>query len=262
VFVDAHTHLHHYPATLLPTVLAQIESYSIRTLAVAIDLPTYHQTLAIAQQSGLIIPALGIHPWQAADNAHPLDAITPYLANTPVIGEIGLDFHWVTDSTAYPTQQRVLDYFLAAARDLHKPVNLHTKGAETEILASLRHYGIERALIHWYSGDMAPFEAFVGDGHYFTIGVELLFSEQIRAFARALPLDQLLTETDNPGGLSWLSEQHPDTLSVWQPHISEEHALPSAILPVYEALAALKGITVPQLEAIIEANFERYLAGS
>lgn len=261
MLVDAHTHLHGYPDSLLPTVLEQTESHSIRSLAVAIDLPTYHHSRTIAESSNLIVPTLGIHPWQAADNADALDTIMPYLADTPVIGEIGLDFYWVTDTTTYPTQRRILEWFLAAARDLNKPVNLHTKGAEAEILAYLRRYGIQRALIHWYSGDMATFEALVGEGHYFTIGVELLFSEQIRAFARALPLDQLLTETDNPGGLPWLCEQQPDSLAQWQPHIIDDLSMPSAILPVYEALAQIKGLTVPQMESIIETNFERYLAG-
>lgn len=261
MLVDAHTHLHGYPDSLLPTVLEQIERYSIRTLAVAIDLPTYHQSRALAERSDLIIPALGIHPWQAADNADMLDALAPYLAEVPIIGEIGLDFHWIPDTKTYPTQRRIFEWFLAAARDVNKPVNLHTKGAEGDVLKYLRHFGIQHALIHWYSGDRATFEALIEDGHYFTMGVELLFSEQSRAFACALPLDQLLTETDNPGGLPWLCEQHPDALVQWQPYLIEEVAMPGAILPVYEALAEIKEVTVPQLESIIETNLERYVAG-
>ncbi len=261
MYIDAHTHLHHYPQALLPTVLAQIENLEIRTMAVAVDLPTYQQSQEIARSSGFIIPSAGIHPWQAAANAHTLDDFTPYLEATPVIGEIGLDFHWVEDETTYATQRHVLEYFLAAARDLNKPVNLHTKGAEAEILKYLRAYGIQRALIHWYSGDKDVFEALVANGHYFTVGVELLFSEQIRNFARALPLEQLLIETDNPGGLPWLCNQHPDKIAGWQPYIVDGYALPEAVVPVYEEVADLKGLTIPLLEMVVEENFERYLAG-
>ncbi len=262
MFVDAHTHLHGYPEYLIPVVLQQIEEYSIRTVAVAIDLPTYLQSRVIAESSNIIIPTPGVHPWQAVDDTDAANELMAYLADTPALGEIGLDFHWVTETTTYPTQRRVFESFLAVARDFNKPVNLHTKGAEAEVLRYLRRFGIQRALIHWYSGDRTTFEEYIGEGHYFTIRVEVLFSEKIRDFARALPLDQLLTETDNPGGLPWLCEQHPDTLALWQDHIIETHALPGVILPVYETLAEIKGLTVAQLESIIEANFERYLAGA
>lgn len=261
MLVDAHIHLHGYPEALLPTALARIQSYSIRTLAVSVDLPTYQQSMGIAEASDFILPTFGIHPWHAADNAQLLDTVIPFIEATPVIGEIGLDFHWVEDQATYPLQRQVFEYFLAAARDFNKPVNLHTKGAETEILAYLRRYEIKHALIHWYSGDMATLQALVADGHYFTIGVELLFSEQIRAIAQTVPVEQLLTETDNPGGLPWLCEQHSDKVRGWDPYIMEGYALPDAVVPVYEELADLKGLTIPLLEMVIEENFERYLAG-
>jgi TatD DNase family protein len=37
-------------------------------------------------------------------------------------------------------------------------------------------------------------------GVYFTIGIEVVYSGHIQAIARLIPSDQLLTETDNPGG--------------------------------------------------------------
>jgi TatD DNase family protein len=259
MLIDAHSHLHHYPATRLPDVLHQMEQHAIQTLAVSVDLPTYLQSRALAAQSPLILPALGIHPWQATAQIHTLEAFTPYLAEAAVIGEIVLDFHWERDPATYPAQRHVLEFFLAAARDLRKPVNLHTKGAEGEILGYLRHYGIQGALIHWYSGDMATFEELVADGHYFSIGVELLFSEAIRAFASALPLSHLLTETDNPTSIPWLCEEHPSQQSLWAAHLEDKFGMPSAILPVYEALATLKGISLPQLEGIIADNYQRYL---
>jgi TatD DNase family protein len=37
-------------------------------------------------------------------------------------------------------------------------------------------------------------------GFYFTIGVEVLFSQHIQDIARSLPAELMLTETDNPGG--------------------------------------------------------------
>src|SRR3989304_4586318 len=41
-------------------------------------------------------------------------------------------------------------------------------------------------------------------GCYFTIGVEVLYSDHIKGIAKAVPDHLLLTEKDNPGGMKWL----------------------------------------------------------
>jgi len=45
----------------------------------------------------------------------------------------------------------------------------------------------------------------VEHGFYFTIGVEVLFSQHIQDIAGYLPAEQMLTETDNPGGSASLT---------------------------------------------------------
>ena len=66
-------------------------------------------------------------------------------------------------------------------------------------------YGIKRAIVHWYSGPLDIFREMVSRGVHFTIGVEVMHSDHIKTIARELPVDLLLTETDNPGGLKWLT---------------------------------------------------------
>jgi TatD DNase family protein len=133
-----------------------------------------------------------------------LSELSPLIEQSPAIGEIGLDFHWIKESSQYPAQLKVLEYFLAAAREQDKTVNLHTKGAEKEILNLLERYDIQRAIVHWYSGPMDILRALVQFGAYFTVGVEVSYSDTIQAIAREIPDHLLLTETDNPGGLKWL----------------------------------------------------------
>jgi len=45
----------------------------------------------------------------------------------------------------------------------------------------------------------------VEHGFYFTIGAEVLFSQHIQDIAGYLPAEQMLTETDNPGGSALLA---------------------------------------------------------
>ena len=245
MLVDAHTHLDHYDEETLAVVLGETERLGVRTIAVAVDVPSYVRTLAIAERSPLITSTFGIHPWRAADWVDRLDELDPYLAQTPMIGEIGLDFHWIEDERTYPAQRQVFEFFLAAARDQDKPVNLHTKGAEAEIAALLARYEIRRAIVHWYSGPHEPFQAMLALGCYFTVGVEVLTSEAIVELAQRIPLDRLLTETDGPGGLEWLTG---------------ETGMPHHIDVVVDKLAAIRNIDRNRIEEAIASNLHALFA--
>ena len=203
MLIDAHAHLDKYGAEL-QAALEEIKEHQIFTIAVAMDLPSYKRSLEIGQMCEFVLPTFGIHPKRAPQYADRLRELNQAIEQSPMIGEIGLDFHWVEDPSQYPAQRKVLEYFLAAAKEQRKIVNLHTKVAEKEILDLLEHYDIERAIIHWYSGPLDILRELIDFGAYFTVGVEVFSSEHIQAIARVVPEDRLLTETDNPGGLKWL----------------------------------------------------------
>ncbi|HEY7318571.1 MAG TPA: TatD family hydrolase [Candidatus Binatia bacterium] len=205
MFIDAHAHIDKYGDDL-EQALQEIRAHSVFTIAVAMDVPSYRRSLEIGNQCDLMLPTFGIHPRRAAEYADRLQELSPLIEQSPAIGEIGLDFHWVKDSTQYPAQVKVLEYFLAAAREQKKIVNLHTKGAEKKILDLLERYDIQRAIIHWYSGPLDILRALIQFGAFFTVGVEVSYSETIQAIAREIPDHLLLTETDNPGGLKWLKD--------------------------------------------------------
>jgi TatD DNase family protein len=205
MLLDAHVHLDKYGEEL-DSVLQQINQHRVFTIAVAMDAPSYERSREIGKECELVLPTFGIHPRRAPEYADRLSELNPLMEESPAIGEIGLDFHWVKDSSQYPAQVKVLEYFLAAAREQKKMVNLHTKGAEKKILDLLERYDIQRAIIHWYSGPLDILRALIQFGAYFTVGVEISYSETIRAIAREIPDHLLLTETDNPGGLKWLKD--------------------------------------------------------
>ena len=203
MLIDAHAHVDKYGDNL-DVALKEIAERRIFTIATAMDLPSYKDLRLIADRCDLVLATFGIHPRRAPEYANRLRELNPYIDASSAIGEIGLDFHWVKDRSEYPAQLRVLEYFLAAAREQSKFVNLHTKGAEKKILELLEHYDVKRAIIHWYSGPLDILRAMAQFGAYFTVGVEVLYSDTIRTIAKEIPDHLLLTETDNPGGLKWL----------------------------------------------------------
>lgn len=239
MLIDAHAHLDKY-GEHLDDALREIERENIFTVATAMDVPSYQELQEIGRRSALVLPTFGIHPRRAPQYSDRLRELGQYIDTSPAIGEIGLDFHWVKDSSEYPAQMKVLEYFFAAAREQKKIVNLHTKGGERPILELLEGYDIVRPIIHWYSGPLDILRALVQFGAYFTIGVEVLYSENIQAIAREIPDRLLLTETDNPGGLKWLKGVA---------------GMPSDIRKVIDQLASIRGSTPASMSRIVHANF-------
>jgi TatD DNase family protein len=245
MLIDAHAHLDRYE-TELDQALEEISRHNILTIACSMSLRSYARNLRIAERSRLVIPIFGVHPWNASGYISNLKRLDRPIAETPMLGEIGLDFHFVRDASRYPAQRVVFEYQLVAAREQSKIVNLHTKGAESEVLELLDRFHIERAIVHWYSGPRHVLAELIARRMYFTIGVEVIYSEEIKAIARQIPSDLLLTETDNPGGLKWLADAT---------------GMPSVLTDVVSTLAELRGTTAEALADSVRVNFARLTAG-
>ena len=243
MLIDAHVHIDKYGEDL-EQALQEICTSRIFTIAVAMDPPSYRRSLEIGSECDLVLPTFGIHPRRAPGYVDRLQELSPLIEQSPAIGEIGLDFHWVKDGTQYPAQVKVLEYFLAAAREQQKMLNLHTKGAEKKILDLLERYAIQRAIIHWYSGPLDILRALIQFGAFFTVGVEVSYSKTIQSIAREIPDHLLLTETDNPGGLKWLKDIV---------------GMPKDVQSVIDTTARLRKTTPDALAQAVQTNFLRMI---
>ncbi|MDD2320057.1 MAG: TatD family hydrolase [Geobacteraceae bacterium] len=242
MLVDAHAHIDWYTDEL-KEALGQIERHRIVTMSVAMDVPSYLKTKQIARSCSPIIPTFGIHPWEAwryTDTLHELDG---YLQETPVIGEAGLDFHYVKDKERYPGQVKVFEYHCAWAQRLAKPMNLHVRGAEREVLEMLRRYRIAPSIIHWYAGPVDLIESYLAAGCYFTLGVDVLSPVIPHTIAEILPLDRILLETDNPGGYQWRAKQI---------------GMPELLLKILAKVAEIRRMTVAELEEQLWRNWQDF----
>ncbi|HLR89702.1 MAG TPA: TatD family hydrolase [Balneolaceae bacterium] len=243
MLTDAHVHINEY-GKKLPVALEQIREHSIRTLAVSMDIPSFHETLRIAASEPLVIPSFGIHPWNAWRYAKRMEELTELLEIAPAIGEIGLDHRFEKDPSRFPSQYPLFDFFLEAAERTGKLVNLHTSGAESQILNLLKLRKLPAIIVHWYSGPLHLVQDYLELGAYFTIGADIETSGKSRKLARDLPENQLLTETDNPGGWEWL---YGDT------------GFPVLIDTVEAELAQVRGVSQQELSESVSKNFSNVL---
>lgn len=150
--------------------------------------------------SPILLPALGLHPWQAGNVS--FRDMEPWLLEASVIGEIGMDSVWC--DVPLPEQERAFCAQLELASALKKPVVLHTKGQEKKIAGLIRNYE-NTYLVHWYSG-VEGLSEFLELDCYFTVGPDVFYNPPVQRAARLAPENRLLVETDGCPAVKWAYE--------------------------------------------------------
>jgi TatD DNase family protein len=224
----------------LDTVLKQIEDNKIVTMTTSLNITSFNDNKKIAKKSPYIFPAFGIHPLNAYKFVDKQDILKKFIEENNVIGEIGLDYLFEKNRNRHPLQRELFSFFLSQTKD--KILSVHTYGAEKDSLTLLKHYGNSKVIIHWYSGNLSTLKKMIDEGYYFSIGAEVLFSDHIRKITETIPLEQILSETDNPGGFAYLTKKK---------------GMPVLIKDVIGGIAEVKKKDSHEMEQIIQANFIR-----
>ena len=206
-FTDTHAHLDDDQlASHLSEVVDRARGEGVtRIVTVATSASSTKATMALASGQPGLFPTAGIHPNHAA-GAAPTDWDTiVHCAEQPEvvgIGETGLDRHW--HDTPFEMQE---DYFirhLQLSRRLQKPIIIHCREADADMLRVLRddfdHHGPILGVMHSFVGDTAMAEACRAMGLFLSFAGMLTYKNAaaLRETAAKQPLDHLLVETDSP----------------------------------------------------------------
>ncbi len=149
--------------------------------------------------------SVGVHPHQAHqfadDPRRAATAVREQFAATPsarAVGEIGLDYHY--DFSPRDVQQAVFRAQVRLARELERPVVIHTREADEDTIAILREAGGVRGVLHCFTGSPALADAGLALGLHISLAGIVTFPKAaaLRETARRVPLDRLLVETDSP----------------------------------------------------------------
>jgi TatD DNase family protein len=249
MLIDAHSHLNLYLykrfGNNINSIIEEIDKFKILTISNSLDMTSFKINKKIAKLSDYIIPTFGIHPWTANRYVNKTESIKKMIHKNMFIGEIGLDYYFVKDINKYPAQRRIFKLFLSECQD--KIISLHTKGAETDVLDLLETYGNKKVIIHWYQGDLKILKEMIKLGCYFTVGAQINNSDHIREIARTIPINKILTETDNPGGPNWLYGKK---------------GLPILIKDVVSGLSLVRNKTPEQIKNQVQQNFNELIEGN
>lgn len=155
-----------------------------------------------AQHPGFLWHTAGVHPHDAAGFdpiADPERIAEQCRLGAVAIGECGLDYHY--DHSPRPDQRRAFGAQLALARDLGKPVVVHTREAEDDTRAMVQEAGAAgvRGVLHCFTGSTGLAAAALAVGWYVSFSGVVTFKKWADdALVRLVPDDRLLVESDAP----------------------------------------------------------------
>ncbi len=249
MLLDAHVHIDKYKIDSMFEIKRLCQMQDIKLLGVSMNIPSYLNILKLSDKYDFIIPSFGIHPWEAHKYCNNLEKIDEYLASSQYIGEIGLDKKFFEYASPYSDQEKVFDYILSNKATKNKLLNLHTSGAESEVLSYLEKYKHSKFIIHWYAGPLELIDKYLNLGGYFTLGVEILFSNSIVEIAKRIPIDRILLETDGPYSYSWLKGLD-----------NNNDDMPDLLYKVAKKVSEIKGLSSKRLYQQLEYNQVKILS--
>lgn len=234
-FFDAHAHMSFAPD------VASFASWFTERFAGAFSTTVSPVDYRFAQQALASFPKIkvgvGAHPWWVAQGkiSDEDKALLPDLvASARYVGEVGLDFGknglvksvFATDEQTKKAQIEVLRTIFAAAKKSPAPsavegiegakeageakggrvFSFHAVRGADVVIDMLEEYELledNTIIFHWFSGSSAQLKRARDLGCFFSVNAFMLSTKCGREYAKAIPLDCLLIETDLPEEVSF-----------------------------------------------------------
>lgn len=204
-YVDSHVHLADpaFDADREPVIARARAAGAQGAVCIGESLEAGARARALAAaHPGWLAWTCGVHPHDAGsfDAARVLPALRQLVdQGAAAIGECGLDYHY--DHAPRERQRSAFVAQLDLARELRRPVVVHTRDADEDTAAFVRDAGSAgvRGVLHCFTGTMRLAEVALEAGWYISFSGIITFRRwSDEALLRAVPANRLLVESDAP----------------------------------------------------------------
>lgn len=207
--IDSHCHLNCLDlqsSECVDDIITQAKASGVSMmLCVSVDLPHWHEVMAIAKAHDCVKASIGVHP-NDCDQVPYVDRVE-LLAHAKdkevvAIGETGLDYYRQPSDAQKQRQQKSFIDHIAVAKTLNKPLIVHTRSAPDDTMALLKDHGAQQCcgVMHCFTESWQVAKKALDLGFYISFSGIITFknAESIRQVAKQVPMDRLLVETDSP----------------------------------------------------------------
>jgi TatD DNase family protein len=248
--IDSHIHLEMYDEDAQQKIIKATSFEGL--VAVSMHLDSSKRTLDLARKNpGVLYPCFGFHPEQPILEEHEIlelfDWITAHQDDMVAIGEVGLPYYtkMAFKSKGLPFDLgayiRLLDRFVALAKQLDKPIVLHTIYEDAKLACDiLEKHGHTKAHFHWFKGPEETIKRMIANGYYISITPDVVYEPEIQQLVERYPLELMMIETDGP----WPFEGP----------FAGQTTQPSMMSASIEEIAEIKKLPVKEVQAVLLAN--------
>ena len=201
LLTDSHAHLDSYAFDQdRDQVIERIKENMDFVVNIAYDLKSSLTSMDYAQKYDFIYATIGVHPIDIAEyNDEAEEKLLQWGKEKKVlaVGEIGLDYHWMT--TPKEVQMAAFRKQMEVAKKLGKPVVIHTRDAMEDTVNILEEFPNMTGILHCYPGSVEIAQR-MKKNYYFGIGGVLTFknSKKLVEVVREIEMERLILETDCP----------------------------------------------------------------
>jgi TatD DNase family protein len=249
MLVDSHCHLD-FPelAANLPALLANMDAQGVtQALCVGVSLENFPRVLALAQAHDQLVASVGVHPDHEEGEEPTVGRLLELSAHPKVvaIGETGLDYYRLKGDLEWQRQR--FRTHIRAARQVRKPLIIHTREAATDTLRVMREEeaGSVGGVMHCFTESWEVAQGALDLGFHISFSGIVTFKNAValKEVARKVPLDRLLVETDAP----YLAPV---------PHRGQLNQ-PAYVRHVAEEIARLRGLNLEIVAEATSTNFRK-----
>ncbi|WP_418003400.1 TatD family hydrolase [Mycobacterium sp. PDNC021] len=251
--VDAHTHLDACGATdaeSIRVILDRAEVVGVeKVVTIADDLEAAEWAVGAAHADPRVYAAVALHPTRAGALDDEAKRTLETLATDPrvvAVGETGIDMYWpgkLDGCADEATQREAFAWHIELAKRVGKPLMIHNRDGDAEVLDMLRSEGApETVIFHCFSSDAEMARICADHGWLMSLSGTVSFrnAHALREAAAIIPAELLLVETDAP-----FLTPHP-----FRGAPNESYCLPYTV----RALAEIRNSSAAEIAAVTSEN--------
>jgi TatD DNase family protein len=248
---ETHCHLDYLKEKSLDDILGDASLQGIKKIVtISVDTQNIHTVAGLADKYENVYFTQGIHPHDAKDMTdETLQTIKDRSSHPKMVavGEIGLDYYY--NHSPPEIQRQRFEEQLSLAATLKKPVVIHSRDADDDMIAILKNHAAHlpfKGVIHSFSSTLTLAEKSLELGFYLGFNGMVTFkkAQNVTSAVELCPLDRLLFETDSP----FLTPV---------PHRGKENN-PSFLPFIVAQIAGLKKIELEVLKKTVWDNSMRF----
>lgn len=195
------------------------------------------KTVKLSKTSESLKYCLGLHPLHYKKSVK--TARNQIKKNNPVaVGEIGLDYNYITDKEERRDSEKVFREMLNIAENQGLPVVVHSRNAEEKCFDIVNEYEVE-SFFHCFNGRPELAEKIASSGHMVGVTNQVTHSTRVQNIVEKIRVESILTETDSP-------------------YLSGDRNRPVNVLKVVEKIADIKGLGVSEVMEVTSQNSENF----